>query len=188
MSNDTLIFVDIETSGLSLQKDVVMEVAALPVDADLNPIDEGLSVVVWNHADDLDLDPFVQEMHTGNGLLAAVDKGMWIKEAEMILVDYVSHYGDRNQIPMAGSTIRFDRNFLERDMPKLEQWFHYRCVDVSTVKELFRRWFPGFGEPPKVKAHRALPDCYESVAELAWYKERIAMSARFLTEFVQADM
>lgn len=184
---DTLIFVDIETSGLDIQKDVILEVAALPVDGNLEPLDDGFSVVVWTHADDLTLDPFVQEMHTQNGLLADLTNGVWAETAQALLLNYVGKFGQPGEIPMAGSTIRFDRNFLERDMPKFEDWFHYRCVDVSTVKELWLRWFPGRGEPPKVKAHRALPDCVESLEELRWYKQRFTASARLLSELVKAD-
>lgn len=188
MSADTLIFVDIETSGLDIHKDVIFEVAALPVNGNLEPLDEGFTVVVWSAEEELDIDPFVKEMHTRNGLLAEIATGMWLEEASAMLVEYVERFADRNQIPMSGSSIHFDRKFLEQEMPKFEQWFHYRCIDVSTVKELWKRWFPGMGEPPKVKAHRALPDCYESVAELKWYKERIAMSGRFLAEMVKADV
>lgn len=184
---DTLIFVDIETTGLEMHKDVILEIGCLAVDGNLDPLDDGLSVVLWTHEEDLEIDPYVREMHTRNGLLAEVESGMWQEEAEDQLLKYVRQFGQDGEIPMAGSSIHFDRKFLERDMPKFEDWFHYRCVDVSTVKELWLRWFPGRGEPPKVKAHRALPDCVESLEELRWYKQRFTASARLLSELVKAD-
>lgn len=178
MTSDVLVLVDIETTGLKVRKDVVIEVAVLPVGRDLIPLDYGFSVVVRHQLALPEMNETVRRMHTDNGLLAELEADgpdvMWPLGANVALCDYVSAFATKNTVPMAGSSIRFDRNFLEVEMPSFEQWFHYRCVDISTMKELYLRWFPTEGEPPKKKkGHRGIDDCYESLAELVWYRDKL---------------
>lgn len=176
MQNDNLIVLDLETTGLSATQDRIIEIGMLPVTADLEILDEGWSVVVTPTGVDMEaLHPVVQKMHTENGLLKELANGesVGILEATRQAIHYAERFTVRGQSPLMGSTIHFDRKFLERYMPGLDKWFHYRCADVSSVKEFFKRWFPGAGEPPKVNAHRALPDCRESLAEARWYKSHL---------------
>ncbi len=175
---ENLIFLDLETTGLSVVQDRIIEIGILPVDVNLRPLHEGWSAVITPTGYDLKrLNSVVLEMHTKNGLLAALEKeAIGILEATRQAIHYCEQFAVRGQLPLAGSTIHFDRGFLDRYMPGLDKWFHYRNADISSLKELWRRWFPDAGEPPKTGAHRALPDCYDSVAQALWYKQRLRVA------------
>lgn len=171
-----LVFLDLETTGLSATQDRIIEIAMLPVNCNLELLDQGWSCVVDPARFDLStLNPTVQAMHTENGLLDELknEAGIPLHEAAMAAVKYAQKFVIRGQSPLAGSTIHFDRGFLNRYMPVVDKFFHYRNADVSSLKEFWKRWYPEAGEPPKVKAHRALADCFASVAEAKWYHEHL---------------
>lgn len=163
-------------TGLDLVNDALIEIAALVTDSELNVLGEGLDVVI--HADDEALDNMpdvVRDMHAHSGLTDEVRRStVTIAEAERLVLDYVrEHVPDPRTAPLAGNSIGTDRGFIARDMPELDGHLHYRMVDVSSVKELVRRWYPRvyYAKPEKGLAHRALADITESIAELAYYRK-----------------
>jgi oligoribonuclease len=165
-------------TGLSLERDALIEVAALVTDPDLNVLGEGVDVVI--HAPDSTLDgmvEFVREMHEKSGLTEEVRAStVSLAEAEDMVMDYVtSLVPNPRTAPLCGNTISTDRGFLARDMRRLDDHLHYRMIDVSSIKELARRWYPRtyYGQPPKGLAHRALADIKESIRELAYYRNTI---------------
>jgi oligoribonuclease len=165
-------------TGLDLARDALIEVAAVVTDAELVPVDEGLDVVI-NVADDV-LDtmiPFVHEMHETSGLTEAVRAStITLGDAETMVLDYVrSHVPEARTAPLCGNSIATDRGFLARDMPRLDEHLHYRMIDVSSIKELSKRWYPRVyqSQPPKGLAHRALADIRESIRELAYYRQTL---------------
>ncbi len=175
--NDLLVWIDCEMTGLDLEHDALVEVAALVTDGNLDVLGEGVQVVVRPPQSALDhMSEFVTEMHRASGLLPLLDDGLTLGEAEARVLAYVrEHVPDAGKAPLAGNTIGTDRAFLARDMPALESHVHYRNVDVSSVKELARRWFPRayFASPPKSGNHRALADIRESIEELRYYREAV---------------
>ena len=175
--NDLLVWIDCEMTGLSLDDDALIEVAALVTDADLNVLGDGVDVVVRPPQAALEqMDDFVREMHTHSGLLPLLADGMTMADAEAAVLDYVrAHVPERGKAPLAGNTVGTDRMFLARDMPTLEAHLHYRNVDVSSIKELARRWFPRvyYNSPDKNGNHRALADIAESIEELRFYREAL---------------
>jgi oligoribonuclease len=175
--NDRMVWIDCEMTGLSLAHDALVEVAALVTDSELNVLGEGVDVVIRPPAESLDTMPdVVRSMHTASGLLEELAGGMTLPEAERIVLDYVrSHVAEPRKAPLCGNSVSTDRGFLARDMPTLEQHLHYRIVDVSSVKELARRWYPRayFNSPEKKGNHRALADIRESIAELRYYRETV---------------
>ena len=175
---DELVWIDCEMTGLDLGSDRLIEIAALVTDADLNVLGEGIDVVI--HTDDAALDGMVDvvaKMHRSSGLTEEVRNSMIdVATAEAMVMDYIrSHVPQAKMAPLAGSSIATDRGFLARDMPNLDDYLHYRMIDVSSIKELCRRWYPKiyFGQPDKGLAHRALADIEESIRELKYYR-RIA--------------
>jgi oligoribonuclease len=175
---DELVWIDCEMTGLDLGSDRLIEIAALVTDADLNVLGEGIDVVI--HADDAALDGMVEvvaKMHRSSGLTQEVrNSTIDVATAEAMVMDYIrSHVPQAKTAPLAGSSIATDRGFLARDMPNLDDYLHYRMIDVSSIKELCRRWYPKiyFGQPDKGLAHRALADIEESIRELKYYR-RIA--------------
>ncbi|MGA8116277.1 MAG: oligoribonuclease [Actinocatenispora sp.] len=173
-----LVWIDCEMTGLDLRRDALIEVAALVTDAELNVIGDGVDLVI--KADDALLDGMtevVRDMHAKSGLTEEVRaSSVSLGEAEDLVLDYVrQHVPDRRTAPLCGNSIATDRGFLARDMPKLDDHLHYRMIDVSSVKELCRRWYPRayFGQPQKGLAHRALADIRESIRELAFYRKAI---------------
>jgi oligoribonuclease len=165
-------------TGLELGSDALIEVAALVTDSDLNVLGEGVDVVI--HADDAALDGMVdvvRDMHAKSGLTEEVRRSrVTVAEAEKMVLDYVKQYvADPRTAPLCGNSIATDRGFLARDMPELDDFLHYRMVDVSSVKELTRRWYPRvyFGQPQKGLAHRALADIQESIRELEYYRRTV---------------
>jgi oligoribonuclease len=173
-----LVWIDCEMTGLDLTRDKLIEVAVLVTDSELNVLDPGLDLVI--SADDAALEDMVDvvtEMHAKSGLTEAVRAStLTVAEAEQQLLAYVKRFvPERRTAPLCGNSIGTDRGFLARDMPELDDHLHYRMVDVSSIKELARRWFPRvyFAQPQKGLAHRALADIIESVRELAYYRQTL---------------
>jgi oligoribonuclease len=175
---DLLVWIDCEMTGLDLAKDKLIEVAALVTDPELRVLGEGVDLVI--HADDAALDAMpeiVREMHAKSGLTDQVRKsGITMAEAEAALLAYVKEFvPNPRTAPLCGNSIATDRGFIARDMPTLDSYLHYRMIDVSSIKELCRRWYPRvyFGQPVKGLAHRALADIRESIRELEYYRRSI---------------
>jgi oligoribonuclease len=173
-----LVWIDCEMTGLDLTKDKLIEVAVLVTDSELNPLDPGLDLVINAPDDVLDgMTEVVAEMHAKSGLTDAVRASpLPLAEAEQQLLAYIKRFvPERRSAPLCGNSIGTDRGFLARDMPELDDHLHYRMVDVSSLKELARRWFPRvyFAQPAKGLAHRALADIIESVRELAYYRKTL---------------
>jgi oligoribonuclease len=164
-------------TGLDLVDDALIEVAALVTDADLQVLGDGVDVVIKPSPQALDqMNDFVRNMHSASGLLAELDAGLTLEEAEQQVLDYITAYvPEQRKAPLAGNTIGTDRAFLARDMPRLEGHVHYRNVDVSSIKELARRWYPRvyYQSPEKSGNHRALADIRESIEELRYYREAL---------------
>ncbi|MEU7634653.1 MULTISPECIES: oligoribonuclease [unclassified Streptomyces] len=175
--NDRMVWIDCEMTGLSLASDALIEVAALVTDSELNVLGDGVDVVIRPPAEALTTMPeVVRQMHTTSGLLAELDTGTTLEAAEAQVLDYIKqHVPEPGKAPLCGNSVGTDRGFLLRDMPTLESYLHYRIVDVSSVKELARRWFPRayFNSPDKNGNHRALADIRESIAELRYYREAV---------------
>jgi oligoribonuclease len=173
-----LVWIDCEMTGLDLAHDALIEVAVVVTDPDLKLLDDGIDVVI--HADDAVLDGMVEvveQMHERSGLTTAVRQStVTLAEAEDIILEYVRRYvPEPRTAPLCGNSIATDRGFLARDMPRLDAHLHYRMIDVSSIKELTRRWYPRvyFGQPAKGLAHRALADIRESVRELEYYRRTV---------------
>ena len=175
--NDLLVWIDCEMTGLDLVADALIEVAALVTDAGLNVLGDGVDVIIRPPDAALaQMDPFVRTMHTNSGLLEALPDGLELAEAEAMVLDYVRQFvPEPRKAPLAGNTVGTDRSFLARDMQALEGHVHYRSVDVSSIKELARRWYPRayFNSPAKTGNHRALADICESIEELRYYREAL---------------
>ncbi len=174
---DQLVWIDCEMTGLDLARDALVEIACIVTDGELNPLDEGVDVVIKPPAEALDGMPeVVREMHTASGLLAELAAGLTLAEAQDLVLGYVrKHVPQARRVPLCGNSIATDRAFLARDMPELDAFLHYRMIDVSSVKELARRWYPRayFASPEKRGGHRALADITESIRELRYYREVI---------------
>ena len=174
-------WIDCEMTGLDLGADALIEVAALVTDFDLNVLGEGIDVIIKPPPEALEqMDDFVRNMHVSSGLLDELDGGMTMAEAEEQVLAYIKeHCPDGSRPPLAGNTVATDRSFLARDMPTLEAFLHYRIVDVSSIKELSRRWFPRayYQAPAKRGNHRALADIQESIEELRYYREAVFVPA-----------
>jgi oligoribonuclease len=175
---DLLVWIDCEMTGLELGKDKLIEVAALVTDPDLNVLGDGVDLVI--HADDASLDAMpeiVREMHAKSGLTEEVRRSsITLAEAEEAVLAYVQGFvPNPRTAPLCGNSIATDRGFLARDMPTLDTYLHYRMIDVSSIKELSRRWYPRvyFGQPAKGLAHRALADVRESIRELEYYRRTV---------------
>jgi oligoribonuclease len=175
---DRLVWIDCEMTGLDLGSDALIEIAALVTDGDLNILGEGVDVVIA--CDDAKLDAMpdvVRDMHARSGLTEEVRRStVTIEQAEKMVLDYVrTHVPDARSAPLAGNSIATDRGFIARDMTELDGYLHYRMIDVSSVKELARRWFPRvfYAKPEKGLAHRALADIRESIRELAYYRQAL---------------
>jgi oligoribonuclease len=173
-----LVWIDCEMTGLDLRRDALIEVAAIVTNPDLEPLDEGIDVIIHAHDDVLDtMVPFVRDMHASSGLTEAVRASTTnLGDAEKLVLDYVkSHVPEAKSAPLCGNSIATDRGFLSRDMPELDDHLHYRMIDVSSLKELAKRWYPRVyqSQPDKGLAHRALADIRESILELAYYRRTL---------------
>jgi oligoribonuclease len=175
--NERLVWIDCEMTGLDLGADALIEVAALVTDFDLNVLGEGVDVIIKPPAEALEqMIDFVRGMHETSGLLDELDAGTTMADAEQQVLDYIrEHCPEGTRPPLGGNTVATDRAFLARDMPALEAALHYRNVDVSSIKELARRWFPRayYAAPAKRGNHRALADIQESIEELRYYREAV---------------
>ncbi|MGN6251130.1 MAG: oligoribonuclease [Marmoricola sp.] len=175
--SDRLVWIDCEMTGLDLGADALIEVAALVTDYDLNVLGEGVDIVIKPPAAALEqMDDFVRNMHTTSGLLEELDAGTTLEDAEQQVLAYVrEHCPEGSRPPLAGNTVATDRSFLARDMATLEAFLHYRIVDVSSIKELARRWYPRayYAAPEKNGNHRALADIQESIEELRYYRAAV---------------
>ena len=176
--DNRIVWVDLEMTGLDPSRHVIVEVAALITDAELNILDEGIDLVV--HATDAELaemDDFVTNMHTSSGLYDEIRTStVTLREAEDAVLGLVEKHCDpAHRAPLAGNSIATDRSFIRAQMPRLDQALHYRMIDVSTVKELTRRWFPKayYNQPEKGMSHRALADIVESIRELDYYRRAV---------------
>jgi oligoribonuclease len=174
---DQLVWIDCEMTGLDLAGDALVEIACIVTDAELSPLDEGIDIVIKPPAESLDgMLPVVRDMHTSSGLLAELAAGVTLAEAQELVLAYVrQHVPESRKVPLCGNSIATDRSFIARDMPELDAFLHYRMIDVSSVKELARRWYPRayFASPEKRGGHRALADIQESIRELQYYREVI---------------
>ena len=173
-----LVWMDLEMTGLDCTRDVIVEIATIVTDDELNIVEEGPDLVIHQGAEALAaMDSFVLEMHTRSGLLEAIKVStVSLEEAgERTLAFIKQHVPVPNSVPLCGNSIGMDRRFLATYLPEIENWLHYRSIDVSSVKELVRRWYPNLtnGRPYKAGTHRALDDIRESVSELRFYREKV---------------
>jgi oligoribonuclease len=175
--NDRLVWIDCEMTGLDLTRDALIEIACLVTDGELNILDDGVDVIIKPPPEAVDqMSDVVREMHTKSGLLAGLGQGVTLDEAQDIVLSYIQqHVSEPRRVPLCGNSIATDRSFIARDMPQLDAYLHYRMVDVSSIKELARRWYPRayFASPAKQGGHRALADIRESVQELRYYREAV---------------
>ena len=175
--NERIVWIDCEMTGLDLRADALVEVAAVVTDSELNVLGEGVDVVIAPPAAAVEqMNEFVRDMHTTSGLIEELSGGMTLADAEQAVLDYVREWvPDPGKAPLAGNSVGTDKMFLDRDMPELVRHLHYRIVDVSSIKELARRWYPRvyFASPKKDGGHRALADILESIDELRYYREAL---------------
>ncbi|MDR0432250.1 MAG: oligoribonuclease [Bifidobacteriaceae bacterium] len=174
---DRIVWVDCEMTGLDLRTDALIEIAAIVTDADLNPLGAGLDVVIRPPDGALEsMIPLVRDMHSASGLLDELAGGVSLAEAEQRVLEYVHHWVPAaGKAPLAGNSVSTDREFIDRDMPEFGAFLHYRTIDVSSIKELARRWFPRiyFHAPAKSGNHRALGDIADSIDELRYYRQTL---------------
>jgi oligoribonuclease len=179
--NDRLVWIDCEMTGLDFVADALIEIACVVTDFELNPLGDGVDLVIKPPAAAVEqMDDFVRTMHERSGLLPELDSGITLADAEQQVLAYVrEHCPDGSRPPLAGNTVGTDRAFLARDMPDLDAFLHYRIVDVSSIKELSRRWYPRvyFAAPAKRGNHRALADIQESIEELRYYRAAVFVPA-----------
>lgn len=175
--NDRLVWLDLEMTGLDLDRHVIVEIAALVTDSDLQPLDDGIDLIVHQPAEALaQMDDYVRTMHTKSALLPEIEAStLTLDEAGARVLAYVRRHVGPQTAPLCGNSIGVDRRFLDRFLPELDQYIHYRMVDVSSFKEVCRRWHPEIyrKRPNKAETHRALADVRESIAELAYYRDHL---------------
>ena len=174
--NPPLIWIDCELTGLSLENDALVEIAVLVTDEKLNVLGEGVDLVIATSPEKLaGMREEVRAMHTESGLINEIPNGVKVSEAEAAVLNYLSAHTQPGKSPLAGNSVGMDRNFIARDMPALNDYLHYRTVDVSSIKELARRWYPKvyFNAPKKTGNHRALGDIKDSIEELRYYQSQI---------------
>jgi oligoribonuclease len=176
--DDRLVWMDLEMTGLDLQRHHIVEIAVLVTDANLDVLADGLDLVVHQPAEVLAaMDDFVRKMHTKSGLLSEIERSaLTLEDAGKQTLEYIKRFvPEPGTAPLCGNSIGVDRRFLDRYLPDLDRFLHYRSIDVSSLKELCRRWYPVAYKkrPSKTEAHRALDDITESVAELRYYREAI---------------
>lgn len=174
---DILVWIDCEMTGLSLEADALIEIAALVTDYDLNVLGDGVDIIIKPPQAALDqMNEFVTNMHTTSGLITELDSGVTLKEAEDQVLEFIRGYAtEPRKAPLAGNSIATDRAFIARDMAELDDWLHYRMVDVSSIKVLAKQWYPRayFNAPEKGGNHRALADIIESIEELRYYRQTV---------------
>jgi oligoribonuclease len=172
-----LIWVDCEMTGLDLEKDVLIEIAVLVTDSQLNVLGEGVDLVIKASQESIDgMNDFVREMHTASGLITEIPNGVSHEEASAAILEYLGKYAPgAGKSPLAGNSVSVDRTFIAKYLPEVNAYLHYRTVDVSSIKELARRWYPKsyFAAPKKTGNHRALGDIRDSIDELDYYRSSI---------------
>lgn len=172
-----LVWVDCEMTGLDANSDVLVEIAVLVTDSELNIISEGVDVVIKATPEQISgMNDFVTKMHTDSGLINEIPNGISVSDAEVLIMNYLEAAGVQpGKSPLAGNSVYVDRIFITRDMPKLSEYLHYRTIDVSSIKELTRRWYPKvyINAPAKTGNHRALGDIKDSIAELTFYRKTV---------------
>ena len=175
--NDRLVWIDCEMTGLDLGVDELVEIAVVITDFELNVLDSGFQIVIKPDDSALaNMGEFVTDMHRSSGLLDEIPNGVSLADAEFQTLEYIQRFAPvEGKAPLAGNTIGTDRMFLAKYMPRVDRWLHYRNVDVSSIKELSRRWYPRayFQAPTKNGGHRALADIRESIRELAYYRAAV---------------
>lgn len=181
ISNERIVWIDCEMTGLSLEDDALIEVAALVTDAELNILGEGVDVVIKPTDEAVaNMNDFVTNMHKTSGLFEELSAGTTMADAQQQVLDYVREFvPESGKAQLAGNSIGTDKTFLVRDMPELIDYLHYRVIDVSTIKELSRRWYPKahYNAPAKTGNHRALGDIRDSIDELRYYREAVFVAA-----------
>lgn len=169
-----IVWIDCEMTGLDLEKDALVEIAIVVTDSELNPMDTGLDIVIKPSPEAVaNMTPFVRNMHTITGLIERWENGVTMEEATTACLDYIKKFiSEPGKAPLGGNSVGTDKTFLSRDMPGLIDYLHYRVVDVSSVKELAKRWYPRtyFNAPEKSGNHQALGDIYDSIDELRYYR------------------
>lgn len=177
MSNDKIVWIDCEMTGLDEVRDELIEVAAVVTDFDLNPLDEGIDIVIRPSAAALEnMNDFVTQMHTSSGLITELDAGTTVAEAQTQVLEYIKkHVPESGKAPLGGNSVGTDKVFLNKQMPELVDHLHYRIIDVSSIKELSKQWFPRayFQSPEKHGGHRALGDILDSIIELQYYRRAV---------------
>ena len=172
-----LIWVDCEMTGLELDKDVLVEIAVLVTDSQLNVLGEGVDFVIKASQESIDgMNDFVRQMHTDSGLITEIPNGVTLEEASAAILEYLNKYAQgAGKSPLAGNSVSVDRTFIAKYLPEVNAYLHYRTVDVSSIKELARRWYPKvyFAAPKKTGNHRALGDIRDSIDELEYYRTSI---------------
>jgi oligoribonuclease len=176
-ADDRLVWIDLEMTGLDVERHVIVEIACIVTNSALDALDDGLDVVVHADAAALEhMDDYVRTMHTKSGLLPAIEAStVDLETAGKQALDYVRGHVPERCAPVCGNSIGVDRRFLDRYLPELDQYLHYRSIDVSSLKELCRRWYPAVyrKRPSKAETHRALDDIRESIEELRYYRDRM---------------
>ncbi len=176
-----IVWVDCEMTGLDLEKDELCEIAVVVTDGELNEVDPGLQIVIKpSEAALANMGEFVTQMHTDSGLINELESGVSVETAQVQALDYIKRWVTAERsAPLAGNSIGTDRMFINRYMPQLDKYLHYRNIDVSSIKELTRRWYPRvyFQLPKKTGNHRALADIKESIQELRYYRKTVLVEA-----------
>jgi oligoribonuclease len=179
-ADDHLVWIDLEMTGLDIERHVIVEIACIVTNSELETLDDGLDVVVHPPPGALDqMDDFVRTMHTKSGLLVAMEASTTdLQTAGAQALDYIREHVPERQAPVCGNSIGVDRRFLDRYLPAIDQYLHYRSIDVSSFKELCRRWYPAIYKkrPSKNETHRALDDIRESIEELRYYRSAMFVS------------
>nr|WP_257904111.1 oligoribonuclease [Brevibacterium iodinum] len=177
MSNNRIVWIDCEMTGLDEVRDELIEVAAIVTDFELNPLDDGIDIVIKPSADArANMNEFVTNMHTTSGLITELDAGTTVTEAQTRVLEYVKkHVPEAGKAPLGGNSVGTDKVFLTKQMPELVEYLHYRIIDVSSIKELSKQWFPRayFQAPAKHGGHRALGDIIDSIIELQYYRKAV---------------
>src|SRR6478672_7737220 len=177
-ADDRLVWLDLEMTGLDIRRHVIVEIAALVTDSNLEPLDAGIDVIVHQPPEALaEMDDYVRAMHTKSSLIPAIEAStITLADAGAQVVEYIrAHVPEPGTAPMCGNSIGVDRRFLDAQLPELDRYLHYRSIDVSSFKELCRRWYPEVYQkrPHKAETHRALADVLESIAEMGYYREHM---------------
>ena len=172
-----LVWIDCEMTGLNPDVDSLVEIAVVITDSELNVVDAGIDLVIKPRPESLaQMNEYVRNMHTESGLINELEEGLDVAEAERLVLEYIQRFiPEAKEAPLAGNTIGTDRMFISKHMPAVDAHLHYRSIDVSSIKELSRRWYPRvyFQMPKKAGGHRALADILESIAELRYYRETV---------------